>query len=213
MSILIQNITFSYSKKSSNSLLFEDFGLELESNEIKCVYGGTGSGKTTLCSLLFGEMKPKKGKILIENIPLYKEKKLSDKVAFLFQEPEKQFVFPSIQDEYNFLINQNIENFITRNIKELCEIFNVKIEDFFSKDIYELSQGELRLLQIIFSFSAETKYLILDEPADHLEKMLREKLFDLIRSTNNKGILILTKYPELYETVADVNIPINARYA
>jgi len=53
----------------------------------------------------------------------------------------------------------------------------------------------------------------LDEPADHLEKILREKLFDLIKSTNNKGILILTKYPELYETVVDESIPINARYA
>jgi len=213
MSILCQNLTFNYSKRKSNSRLFEEFGFELNNNETKCIYGGTGSGKTTLFNLLFGEMKPNKGKILIDNVPLNKDKKLFDKVAFLFQELEKQFVFPSIRDEYNFLINHSNENAITQNINELCKIFNVKIEAFFHKDIYELSRGELRLLQVIFSFSAETKYLILDEPADHLEKILREKLFDLIKSTNNKGILILTKYHELYETVADESIPINAKYA
>ena len=213
MSILCQNITFSYSKKNSNSLLFKDFGFELKKNETKCVYGETASGKTTLFNLLFGEMKSQKGKILIDNIPLYKAKMLSNKVAFLFQDPERQFVFPSINDEYDFLVNQGNEIAITQNIKEIGKIFNVKIESFFHKDIYELSRGELRLLQIIFSFSSETEYLILDEPADHLERIFRQKLFDLIRSTNNKGTLILTKYPELYETVADVSIPINARYA
>jgi len=39
-------------------------------------------------NLFFGEIKPDKGKILLDNIPLHKEKKLSDKVAFLFQNPE-----------------------------------------------------------------------------------------------------------------------------
>ncbi|MDP8241603.1 MAG: ATP-binding cassette domain-containing protein [Candidatus Celaenobacter antarcticus] len=213
MSILCQNLTFNYSKRKSNSRLFDNFGFELNNNEKKCIYGETGSGKTSLFNLFFGEIKPDKGKILLDNIPLHKEKKLSDKVAFLFQNPEKQFVFPLIHDEYNFLTHQNNEIAIKQNIKELCGIFNVKIELFFHKDIYELSYGELRLLQIIFSFSVKTEYLILDEPADHLEKILREKLFDLIKSTNNKGILILTKYPELYETVVDESIPINARYA
>jgi energy-coupling factor transporter ATP-binding protein EcfA2 len=177
------------------------------------MYGGTGSGKTTLSNLLFGILEPVKGKIIIDAIPLYREKKLSEKVAFLFQESERQFVFPSIKDEYNFLTNQNNNTSITQNIKELCEIFNVKIEDFFNKDIYELSMGELRLLQIIFSFSAKAEYLILDEPGDHLENILRDTLFDLIKSINDKGILILTKYPDLYETIADSSIPINARHA
>ena len=213
MSIICQNLTFSYSKKKSDFRLFENFGFELNKIEIKCLYGGTGSGKTTLFNLFFGTLEPVKGTILIDTTPLHKEKKLSNKVAFLFQESERQFVFPSIKDEYNFFTNQNNNIDITQQIKELCEIFNVKIEDFFNRDIYELSIGELRLLQIIFSFSAETEYLILDEPADHLEKILRDKLFDLIKSTHNRGMLILTKYPELYKTVADTSIPINARYA
>lgn len=212
MSILCQNIFFAYVNRKPDSLIFENLNFELSNNETKCLYGGTGSGKTTLFSLLFGELKTRKGNILIDNIPLQKEKTLFKKVAFLFQEPEKQFVFPSIQDEYNFLTLQQNDIAITQNIKELCEIFNVKIEYFFDRNIYELSLGELRLLQIIFSFSAATEYLILDEPADHLENAHRLKLFDLIKSTKNRGILILTKYHELYKTVADKSIPINARY-
>jgi len=213
MSIICQNLTFSYSKKKSDFRLFENFGFELNKIEIKCLYGGTGSGKTTLFNLFFGTLEPVKGTILIDTTPLHKEKKLSNKVAFLFQESERQFVFPSIKDEYNFLTNQNNKIAIMQNIKELCEIFNVKIENYFNKDIYELSMGELRLLQIIFSFSAKAEYLILDEPGDYLEKILRNKLLDLIKSTHNKGILLLTKYPELYETVIDESLPINAKHS
>lgn len=212
MSIICQNIFFAYANIKPNSLIFENFSFEMNNNEKKCLYGGTGSGKTTLFNILFGELKIRKGKILIDNTLLQKEKTLFKKVAFLFQEPEKQFVFPSIQDEYKFLTQQKNSIAITQNIKELCDVFNVNIEVFFGRDIYELSFGELRLLQIIFTFSAATEYLILDEPADHLENVYRLKLFDLIKSTKNRGILILTKYPELYETVADTSIPINARY-
>ncbi len=213
MSIICQNISFAYANRKPDSVIFEDFNFELTNNEKKCLYGGTGSGKTTLLKLFFGELKTRKGKILINNTPLKKEKTLFKKVAFLFQESEKQFVFPSIQDEYKFIIQPKSVSAITQNIKELCDVFNVVIEYYFDRDIYELSIGELRLLQIIFSFSAVTEYLILDEPADHLEKTNRLKLFDLIKSTKNRGILILTKYPELYETVADTSIPINTRYA
>ena len=212
MSIICQNIFFAYANRKPNSLIFEDFSFELSNNETKCLYGGTGSGKTTLFNLLFGELKTKKGKILIDKTPLRKEKTFCKKVAFLFQEPEKQFVFPSIQDEYKFLTLQKNDIAITQNIKELCDIFNVNVENYFKRDIYELSIGELRLLQIIFSFSADAEYLILDEPADHLENVHRLIFSDLIKSINNKGILILTKYPELYETVANTSIPINARY-
>ena len=213
MSIICQNLTFSYSKKKSDHRLFENFGFELNDKEIKCLYGGTGSGKTTLFNLFFGALEPVKGKILIDTIQLHKEKKLFNKVAFLFQDPERQFVFPSIMDDYNFLTDQNKNLGIAQRIKELCETFNVRIEGFFNNDIYELSMGELRLLQIIFYFSVETEYLILDEPGDHLEDKLRTKLFDLIKSINDKGILILTKYPDLYETIAESSIPINARHA
>jgi len=212
MSIICRNISFAYADRKPDSVIFEDFNFELTNNEKKCLYGGTGSGKTTLLKLFFGELKTRKGKILINNTPLKKEKTLFKKVSFLFQEPEKQFVFPSIQDEYKFLTQQKSNIAIAQNIKELCDVFNVNIENYFSRDIYELSFGELRLLQIIFSFSAAAEYLILDEPADHLENVHRVKLFNLIKSTKNKGILILTKYPELYETVADTSIPINVRY-
>jgi len=212
MSIICQNLSFAYATRKHKSLIFENFNFELSNKETKCLYGGTGFGKTTLFKLLFGELKTGKGKILIDNTPLRKEKTFCKKVAFLFQGPEKQFVFPSIQDEYKFLTLQKNNIAITQNISELCDTFNVKIEFYFNRDIYELSLGELRLLQIIFSFSADAEYLILDEPADHLENAHRAIFFDLIKSTKNRGILILTKYPELYETVADTSIPINARY-
>ena len=214
MSIFCENLSFAYSAfQHRNAFSLKDVNFELNERETICIYGGTGSGKTTLFKLLFGELTTNKGKMGLNNTPLSKFPQLSEHVSFLFQEPVKQFIFPSVKDEYTSIIEQYHDYAIRQNINEICNLFNVNIQDFFNRDIYHLSLGEMRLLQIVFSFSTNTEYLIADEPLEHLEKSYRDIFFAYIKKINDRGILILTKYPELYESITDRSIPITANYA
>ncbi|MBN2018203.1 MAG: ATP-binding cassette domain-containing protein [Candidatus Cloacimonetes bacterium] len=182
---------------------------KLNTNDILCIYGGTGSGKTTLFNILFGEHKNFKGNITIDSTALHQEKTMKNKVSFLFQESENQFVFPFIKDEYDFIISNSNDKSIRLKISEICEKFNVKLEDYFMRNFYELSAGERRIFQIAFCFSTHAKYLILDEPAEFLETQLSNILLNMIKTIKNKGILILTKYPGLYKDVCQMSLPLN----
>ena len=70
-SISLQNISFSYDKKSKNVL--ENINLEIFKGEKIGFIGKTGSGKTTLIDIIIGLLKPVKGKILIDGNNLYNQ--------------------------------------------------------------------------------------------------------------------------------------------
>ena len=72
----IQNISFGYLK---DILLFDDFSLSLREGEIKAIVGPSGIGKSTLFSLILGELKAFKGTIEAQS------------VSQVFQDPYSSF--------------------------------------------------------------------------------------------------------------------------
>ncbi len=72
-SLQAQNIYFSYNQKNP---IFDDHSLLLETprttpNKLYGIIGPSGIGKTTLLSILGGQLKPTSGTILINNISIY----------------------------------------------------------------------------------------------------------------------------------------------
>lgn len=71
----VENITFGYEprEKEKRREIFHDFSATFEPGSITAILGHTGSGKTTLISLLLGLLQPTKGKILAtpEGCPSY----------------------------------------------------------------------------------------------------------------------------------------------
>lgn len=208
MGIRIEDVCFSY-KKKNYSFSFHNLNLQLKPSEKVCIHGATGSGKTTLFRLLFRDITPSSGNIFIDEVPLKKEKSLHNKVTFLFQKPEDQFLFPVINDEVLCKINNNSKEGISNNISELCELFKVKIEDYNSRDIYSISVGELRLLQLILNISQPSEYIILDEPTTFLDSDHCNRFLSYIKEMKNRGILILTKYPDIFDSFVERNISLS----
>ena len=59
--IKINSLSFNYREKN----IFKDVNLKLDTNKIYCLFGPSGTGKTTFINLLIGFLKPHKGEILI----------------------------------------------------------------------------------------------------------------------------------------------------
>ena len=72
----IRDLTFGYDKSKP---IFKDFNLTLKRGEVVSIVGKSGVGKSTLFSLICGEIKPQKGDI--------KAKKVSQ----IFQDPYSSF--------------------------------------------------------------------------------------------------------------------------
>ncbi|HEX37656.1 MAG TPA: ABC transporter ATP-binding protein [Candidatus Cloacimonetes bacterium] len=205
MSIRFENVSFAY-KKVKSPFQLHNLNFVLNADEKICIHGKTGAGKTTLFRLLLRDLAPGEGKIFLDDLVLPKEKNLYKKVSFIFQKPEDQFIFPVINDEFEFITEDQDNNNILQNISKLCKLFNVTIENFLDRDLYSVSIGELRLLQIIFALSMQSKYLILDEPTTFLDHENQIQFLTHIKKIKDKGVLILTKHLEIYSSIVERNI-------
>ncbi len=93
----VKNLTFSY----KNHLVLNDVSFSVAKGDFLAIAGPNGTGKSTLAQLLIKLLKPTQGEILIDNksIQQYKTKELMQKVGFVFQNPEHQFITDTVEEE------------------------------------------------------------------------------------------------------------------
>ena len=60
--LIVKDVTFSYDQEH----IIEDINIELYDNELVCLLGSSGGGKTTLFNVISGLRTPQKGKILLD---------------------------------------------------------------------------------------------------------------------------------------------------
>ncbi len=192
MSLSFENISFRYNNKfSQNTLIFSNFSLCIKKGEKVGIFGKTGTGKTTLVKFITEEEKLQKGRIIFQNKDIRKVKNPFERISILFQKPEKQFVFPNIKDEIDFILNGREEETDSK-INELAKEFGFNLKLYWDRNIYSFSPGELKLIQIILVLSAEKPYLILDDPFLFLDKA-QIKIFKEILSNYDNTILIFAR--------------------
>ncbi len=167
----INNLYFGYNK---NKFLFKDFNLKLKKGEIISVVGKSGVGKTTLFSLIRGELKPIKGHI--------KCLRLSQ----IFQDPYSSFhpsytILSQIKDVCN-----------TENIEMYMDELNLQI-DLLNKLPYELSGGQLQRCSILRVLLMKSDIILADEPTSALDNIVQlDTMKLLIKYLKYVGILIIT---------------------
>lgn len=142
-----------------------------------------GYGKSTLLSALNKELKYK-GEILIDDINLKDHSKL------------EIFNLISICYQHDYLIHlMSVRNNIKllklnlRKIEIYLEMFDRKY--ILEMNPAELSGGEFKLICVILSLSRKSKYLILDEPFNHLAKDTI-KILNLILLYDSRYILVIS---------------------
>ena len=87
--IKIENVTYGYRRKKN---ILKNISLDIQEKETVVIMGTNGSGKSTLGKLISGILKPKEGKILIDNLEVGKAKnkeELRKKIGIVFQNPDK----------------------------------------------------------------------------------------------------------------------------
>lgn len=60
--LIVKDVTFSYDQEN----IIEDINIELHDNELVCLLGSSGGGKTTLFNVISGLRIPQKGKVLLD---------------------------------------------------------------------------------------------------------------------------------------------------
>ncbi|MEA4924303.1 MAG: ABC transporter ATP-binding protein [Syntrophomonadaceae bacterium] len=151
-----------------------DVCLSVPQGSIYGLVGSNGAGKTTLLKLLAGIYQPDSGLLMIDSEPVYENNGIKARTAFI---PDNLYFFPNytIQDMADFYAriypNWNQERFL-----KLREVFNIDVK----RRIKTLSKGMQRQYALWMGLAMMPDIMILDEPIDGLDPVMRHKVKNLI---------------------------------
>lgn len=187
--INIENITYRYIK--GNDIL-KDINLNIKDKETVVIMGKNGSGKSTLGKLIAGIIKPKEGKILIDDLDISDKKnkdELRKKIGIVFQNPENQIIFNNIEDELSFALKGMKKDEIERRIQE--SLSKVHMSDKQEQDLYELSLGQKQRVVISEVLAKQPKYIVFDEPTTMLDTKGKEQIYQIVEKLKREGYTIV----------------------
>ena len=196
--ITIRNLTFKYRAKD----LFNDVNMDIEKGKITSIIGSNGSGKSTLVKILVGLYRYN-GKIEINNIPLLKDnrKEIRKSIGVVFTNPDNQFVAETVMDDIAFTLeNMNYKkNIIKKKIEEISKYLG--IYDILECNPHDLNSNQKQLVSLASALVHDPKILILDEALTMLDPYDKEKILNILKELNNKGLTILNISHDIEDTL------------
>ncbi|MCQ2554194.1 MAG: ATP-binding cassette domain-containing protein [Clostridia bacterium] len=183
----ISDLSFTYPLKEEKTI--KNINLKVESGEFITLIGRSGSGKTTLLRQLKTVLAPvgkKEGTVLfngkeLSTIGLREE---SSKIGYVMQNPESQTVTDRVWHELAFgLESLGVDqNTIRLRVAEMASFFG--IQNWFNKDVAELSGGQKQLLNLASVMAMQPEVLILDEPTSQLDPIAASDFLATIKKIN-----------------------------
>ncbi|WP_300855389.1 ATP-binding cassette domain-containing protein [uncultured Clostridium sp.] len=187
--IKVRNVTYGYKKEND---ILKDITIDIKDNETIVVMGRNGSGKSTLGKLISGIIRPKEGKILIDDLDIADKKnkeEIRKKIGIVFQNPENQIIFNNIKDELSFALKDLKSEEVEKRIHEVLS--KVHMEDKIKDDLYELSLGQKQRIVISEILAKHPKYIVFDEPTTMIDSKGKEKIHNIIEELKKEGYTIL----------------------
>jgi branched-chain amino acid transport system ATP-binding protein len=168
--------------------------LKVEKGELICVIGPNGSGKSTLLKTIVGAVKPRRGKIILEqtNITgLRPDIVLKKGIAMV---PQGRVVFPYMTVLENLEMGaytiRKDANLLRERLEYVYSLFP-RLKEKQKQLAYTLSGGEQMMLCLGRSLMVRPKILMLDEPSLGLAPKYVESVFNMIKEINEEGMTMI----------------------
>lgn len=177
MKLEIKDVTFRYKKGGAEIL--NNFSLSLSSNERVGIFAPSGFGKTTLCKIIAGYLKPEKGEVLLDSKPLSSYKGYCP-VQLIWQNPELA-LNPRLPMKYAIAEGDNVK-------EEIAEKLGIE-KSWMERFPGELSGGEMQRFCIARVLGERTKFILADEITTMMDPISRSQIWNfLIEETQKRDI-------------------------
>jgi putrescine transport system ATP-binding protein len=175
-------------KKFGDFVAVDRINLKIQKNEIFCLLGGSGCGKTTLLRIIAGLETPTEGRVLIDGVDVTDIPPYERPMNMMFQ---SYAIFPHMSVEKNIAYGLKRDGLpkaeIKTRVKDILEL--VQMSQFGKRKPHQLSGGQQQRVALARALVKRPKVLLLDEPLAALDKKLREKTqFELIDIQYKLGI-------------------------
>ena len=189
--IQLDNVSYSYDKGGGVS----NVSLSLNDSEYAFIIGPTGSGKTTLLRLIYMELFPQVGKVVVDkynskNIKPRKIPYLRRKIGMVFQDYHllnDRNLFDNIALALHVIgySKDEIVDRVTESIEE------VGLEGKADRYPQELSGGEQQRACVARALVKDPDIVLADEPTGNLDPVTSFELIKLLEEVNQEGKTIL----------------------
>ncbi|MEK7819329.1 MAG: ATP-binding cassette domain-containing protein [Bacteroidota bacterium] len=189
--ITLNSVTFGYSA----STIIENVSFSIKPKEFVSLVGSTGSGKSTLLRLLFMDILPRRGVVIIEKfasnaITQNDIPKLRRKLGIIFQDfklLEDRTVFENVAFALQVTNTKNAE-IKKRVAQSLAHVGLTHKKNYFP---HQLSGGEQQRVTIARAIVNDPIVLIADEPTGNLDPATSLDILKLLIEINKRGTSII----------------------
>jgi len=156
--------------------------------------GPNGAGKSTLIRHLTGIYRPDSGEVLVDGAPIY-------------ENPEKKALIAAIPDDWYYFPSATIRDMM-RFYRGFYPTFDMeryqRFKSVFTMDeksvIRRLSKGMQKQVAFWLAMSCRPKYLVLDEPVDGLDPVMRRQVWSMMMAdVTEHGTTVLVSSHNLRE--------------
>lgn len=188
--IEVKDLNKSFQKNS----VLNDVNLKVKEGSIYGLVGANGAGKTTLIKHLTGVYKPDSGEALIKGEKVFENNNIKEQIGYI---PDELYYFPmySIKSMASFY-RKMYDAWNEERYKNTLQTFELDE----NKRIGRLSKGMQRQAAFILMLSTMPSVMILDEPIDGLDPLMRKKVWNyVVEDVAERNVSVLVSSHNLKE--------------
>ena len=200
--IRLNNVLKQYNISNKNIIAINNINIDIKKGELVVLKGASGSGKSTILSLIASLTKPTSGDIIVKNVKI---SKLSDSFSSKFRQENIGFIF----QKYNLIPNINVkdniilpliptnpnEEFLNDRLHKVMNLFHIEHKQ--NIIVKNLSGGEQQRVAIARSMVNNPDIILADEPTANLDEKLSLNFIQTLKELKSLGktIIVATHDP------------------
>ena len=192
----MKNVTKTFGKFKA----LDDLSMTVPKGSVYGLVGPNGAGKSTAIRLMTGICRPDSGSITLEGMPVYENPVNKVRMGYI---PDDIFYFPSASmEEMKSFYKGIYPQFDEELYKKLFEAFQLPRKGA----IRRFSKGMQKQAAFHLSLCTHPEMLILDEPVDGLDPVMRRQVWSLILSevaANGTTVLVSSHNLRELEDICD----------
>ena len=178
----------------------DELDLSVPKGAVYGLVGPNGAGKTTLIRHLAGILRPDSGEVLLDGSPVYENTEAKRRMAVI---PDDVFYYTQASTADMMKFYKGVwSNFDVDRYEKLREAFT--LDD--KKPVRTLSKGMQKQAAFWLALSLRPEVLILDEPVDGLDPVMRRQVWSLVLADvaeNGTTVLVSSHNLRELEDVCD----------
>ncbi len=177
---------------------------EVAERQIVALIGGNGAGKSTALKTISGLLRPEKGEIFFEGMPVHKMEpfRLIEQGIAHVPEGRRLFVEMTVEENLDMGALKGEAKSRRTNTKEMVFGLFPRLRERRRQLCGTLSGGEQQMVAIGRGLMSRPKLLMFDEPSLGLAPILVKEIFQVIRRIQEEGTTVLIVEQNVKQTLS-----------